>query len=879
MSSDLDALDIGSCLEHAKFYINDEEIALFDYEKININILSRITIGEKSNNVIIHPGGDLILYMFVISSAITQYLINMKESKNYLAKNLNEDDIVEIDGAHVRYKGISKLGGNGSDNIKLEYADGVMYIDVDKIYRLQPYKGTSIKLSKMPNKHSSKKSKTKDFISNILNIDKTELAGIHRYSTLIILNKQRIFDLISNLKVSIQDNLYSFTSVFPCAYYSGVDKLYNFPGNYTKGDPLIKFVSKVSTAKEIIINNKDNIRSVIVYGEGIYQNCMYELEQIISRKSIHDNTIVLEWSEIKTIRYFLKDEYEFKLYVWNENAILNNVNLSTINYKGNNFTKLQNNLINNYLDKQINIHKVDCRNEFISKITEARKRMKIIADTEVQDEEKDEFIRIAYSLAILFEKSCFPLRNLEKMIDEKQILLSHPISNINRLIYLKERLINKVLTSSFEEDLDKIINNLKEIREIVLDENPKWIKLNKLIQEMQFQHSAIVMPKQYYVNAFESSVDAQRFLKYTDICAISKFKPEIIYDEAVFTGFYEHKNFDIYNNCFAAKMTFLLYPTEIDLFQWKKRQNDKLLRSLEERNMLDIGESKKVNEFEAGQDDNYVFIKDETHTIIDLDQLILDLVKKQTSQLDKNYDLQSGADKVESVKTILFESGEKAFLTKYFKPSVIDRDSENIFDKDIDELCVGDEIVFIKSEVNAERDIIESIINRLMKDERFFNQYGELWELSDYWKRTLKKYMLEKNFSEEYVSVKLLGYGITRDPVTIACWIKSNKIIGPKEEEVYDALALVTEDEYFIKHSKDVYQACSEIRKLYVKLKKQLAKSIIKSVVSEEKSEFDIIVESIIGDLSTLANIVQIEMIFTQTVDVPFYMANKLIED
>jgi len=878
MSLTLDNLAISNCIGNANIIIDDTELTFSEYEKINSNILTQIFSGEKSTNVVIHPGGDVVFYVYLISAAITQYMRNMDESTNSLLENLREGDLVEIDGARARFRGVTKLLGNEQDSVRLEYADGTTYLEIDRIYRVQPYNGTATKLSKMPTKQSNRKSKTKDVISNILNIDKTELASILKYSTLIVAPKQRIFNLVKRLQVNDLECSYDFTSIFSCAYYPGVDTLYNFPGNSSNGEPLLKFVSKISTAKELILNNKENIKSVIIFGEEMYQSSLHELEQIINRKAIHDTTIVLEWSSIKTIEYILKEEYNCNLYAWNEQAFLNNINLFEKKYFHNDadVLKAQDEIINNYMDRRINSCVVECSVEFADRLIETRRILRSLTTIEVEHEDKDEFIRIAYSLAILFEKSCFPLRYLEKLINDEHIVAVSPLDSIERLDNLKQRLLSRVLPSSLKNELDNVIFNLSIIREMIMDENPKWAKINEVMGEIQFKHAAIVLPKLYYVNVLENNITERNLLHGIDVLTISKFKPERIYDEVVFTGFYENKNFDIFNNCYANKMTFLLYPTELGLFKWKKQQNERILSQITKRNLL--AEEDNNDEIELKHDE-YTKQNDDIYLTVQLDQVMAELVQKHANKFENNYDSLSRVERVESIRTVLFETGEKAFFTKYFKPSIIDRDNESIVDKAVEELVVGDEIVFIKNEINVEKDIIESIINKMMENEDFRKQYDDCWNINGIWRSTLKRYMFENKCSEEYISLSLLEYGISRNPYTIAYWVRSNKIVGPTEEEVYDALALITEDKYFIEHSKEVYLACNEIRKLQTRLKKHLAKSIISTMVNDEKSDFDLLVESTVGDLSSMANVVQIEQIFNNKIDVPISITNKLIDD
>ncbi len=43
----------------------------------------------------------------------------------------------------------------------------------------------------------------------------------------------------------------ALTEIFPMAYYSSVDNVYNFKGNSNKEEPILKFTSKIYVADEL----------------------------------------------------------------------------------------------------------------------------------------------------------------------------------------------------------------------------------------------------------------------------------------------------------------------------------------------------------------------------------------------------------------------------------------------------------------------------------------------------------------------------------------------------------------------------------------------------------------------------------------------------
>lgn len=241
---------------------------------------------------------------------------------------------------------------------------------------------------------------------------------------------------------------------------------------------------------------------------------------------------------------------------------------------------------------------------------------------------------------------------------------------------------------------------------------------------------------------------------------------------------------------------------------------------------------------------------------------------------------ESVSSKVKCIRCVTFETGEKAYFTKFFKANVFDRYNESIIEKSVEELKQGDELIFVRNERDMERDIVIEIVNKLLNNEQFNYKYNIMLELSKYWKKSLKEFMDKNNFDEVYISRQLQLYNCPRDPITISLWIKSNKIIGPVDKEVYKAIAMITEDIFLLENWENVYEACNLIRKLHTRIKKYLANSIIKSVTGlnkEEIWELEIIKDSL-GELSDYAQIVQIENIFDLDKELPIHLVNKLIE-
>lgn len=93
---------------------------------------------------------------------------------------------------------------------------------------------------------------------------------------------------MENFKISIEkQKTFNFGELFPTAYYPSSGEPVYYSGNSSKQDPVVKFVGKLSTARELIIDDK-NITTLLVDGLKYFGNDSSELSSIYNRKSLQN---------------------------------------------------------------------------------------------------------------------------------------------------------------------------------------------------------------------------------------------------------------------------------------------------------------------------------------------------------------------------------------------------------------------------------------------------------------------------------------------------------------------------------------------------------------------------------------------------------------
>lgn len=217
-------------------------------------------------------------------------------------------------------------------------------------------------------------------------------------------------------------------------------------------------------------------------------------------------------------------------------------------------------------------------------------------------------------------------------------------------------------------------------------------------------------------------------------------------------------------------------------------------------------------------------------------------------------------------------------MTKHYHPSIVDVENQVLLDGTVDDLRIGDELVFVKGTDDQDNDIVMDIIQRLLRNESFKGQYHEKLKLSKRWKSLLKDYMITNNYTASDIADCLEIFDVKRHPVTVSNWMNNPKIIGPTEKGIYYAIAQIVEDKAFQKNWEEVFWACDDIRKLHTRMKKYLGVAIVNRVTGIEGNDFDKMVEEVIGDLMQYAYVVQVEHVINESNQVPVYMTNKPID-
>lgn len=842
------------------------------YEKKNLILINDIFSSEHKSNLIINTGGEIMEANSLVSTALKIYLHNAVNEDNNILNIIDEGDIVVYKGNKVSYKGIKNI--SNEERIALEYKNGSLtYILKEKSYELTVYNGDGNTLSAMNSKEKKRKDITKELISAITGIEREKITGSIVDSAVVVMpNISYIDEMVNNIYLIKGNERYTFSAVFPCAYYSNSENYKDYPGNLAKLKHLIKFTTKLSTARELIHYDR-NIKYLIVFGEELYRNDLNELELLMKRKSLDTCIIFNDWSSVNHINDIVENN-EVKLFSWSKNALLDNINLHE--YKEELMNKRCNHIwrrVGNIVEKKIELMKVDIDENTAGLMKKVRKQIKSfdIKNT-FNDANLTFFIRDASYLINTFENIFMPIRTMEEIIGEFRLSVNKPKDILTKLDNILKNFNNNY---GEYELMNSIVDNLNLLYLELYLKNNKYDYIFRYLTRNRNKKIAVVTK-----GRGEREVIKKLLYKLNLSCGIytvNNFPKNKTFDEVILNGVTYFGRYNYYFDNSAPLVSNLVYNFHERIFKRINKRNIMLAEKLDIHNEL-VESDEKVQTHEAVEIENEEKIKEEFDIVSDTINLSIDNL---LYSLNKNFvEYHGNGQPMIAERLVLFTLGDYAFLSKYYKASVLDRNKSDIILKDCTSISKGDELVFVRTDELGNNDIVDNVIEKLMHRENFSREHRKSLELSMYWKGLFKNYVADNNMTYVQFS-NLLSENSSENisPAAVSSWFNSN-VIGPRNIYVFEAAAKFIDDQFFKENYSEVFEACRRIRSMHTKISRALGKIIISSAVNSDyrgNDELEKLIISSIGDVHEYVQIVEVHEVEKLKKEVPVSMINKLI--
>ncbi len=851
-----------------KIYFNNQKLTNSKYYQDNINVLNYI-MNEKSNNLVINYKNRYLSSIYLLHIAIKSYLNNTLNQKNHIFKNINKGSLLFYEGKIVIFN------DKNEQYITLGYKDKTdkEYLPIKYTYKLIPYNGDS-KVKSMGPGSKSKSFKTKKVLSefNLANLD--DMTGIISDSTLIILPcKDDIYNLVNNIEIRSSSSTFKFTDLFPCSYISSTGTEFNFPGNYSSQNNLLKFTTNISSAFEIIRSDK-SIKNVIIMNDYPIYKYINDLERILNRKRIESVNIITSNSNISNILDLPNIEY-INIYSWSKDILLTYFD----DFK--NQSQKEQLWMGQLINKNISSILID--SDLSNLIPATRKLLYYISKYDFDVSIKNLFIMSSYSLLKILESTPFPLKLLEENISILNLNLMPPVQRLNNIKSLIENInVDTELHILFND----IISNFEKIIDNLYDSNAKFNTLMKIIssykhKEFTTDTPVILLQKQY------ESIILKKILKSRNInlqvISAEKFNDSKIFKNVLIFGFYDLKYIDILNQNNLISVTLYLYDSEQSKYNYYINKINSVKNDIERKNKIydlleinPVGSVLEVNNLDASTI-NYGNTDDSINEYIanykfdiNISEVISSISTKQNTNNHKK----------EHVTSFIISNNDEYILcTKNASTYTIDWANKKVKKKKLSDAQVSDWFLFVDDYLNEEGELILNVIQKLLELNLLDPSYLDYYKLTELWKSELKNYISCNNLSYSDISNSLAVLGENINPITIRNWVTNKRLIGPLYLKTFESIFKVMNSTL---NYKQVHSATKNIRSLHTQIKKSIDKFVCDNFFSKKsdiiKDEKSKVVLSLLGNTNDYVTPVQIKEIHNCDKYVTRNLVNRVLD-
>lgn len=841
-------------IEKLKIFYQEEEINFFDFEKRLINFF----LNEKENtNIYIIPKENIyFIALFIIYSGLVQYLDNIYSEDNDLIDEIKKGDILEYSKARCEFIGIE------DKKMKLKFADLLYRLPIEQAYKISFYRGNANTLNKYPKDNNRGAKKTRNIISQVLEIDNDAFSKVISSSTLIVAPKDIVFSVIENLEIQFSGEMLSIGEVFPMAYCLSEDNYYHFKGNSSKQEPIIKFTSKTYNAKDIIKKNK-KISSVVVLQNKISREDLEDIIYISNRNNVEKTSLFLQPLEIE---HYIDEQHileNFKIININQ-EFFGNIHVQDINV----LNKQQYRLIKNYVnltEKYVTIKDSSKDNYRKNILKKCRSLINIFEDN-------NKIIKFVIDARTLAKRICsmiIPLPEYESFFANKN-LKQYTIKSVLKELqsFSKSEFVNS-LSNESKEMVNEIYNECLNLYYRELKINDKWKELETIIRLTKNEKTGIIIENKNIRRAFRKYLKTRYPLKNNISVESMNTIKESAFETVIYTSKLDDNYYWNYKILNSSNNIYILSKSEKNNIKYLKRKYLKFIKQTD--SLVTIDDEIIVN------DDNYdekiaveeFEVAEENNLNNELERLIA------TSYIPVHLNAGKNQTPTMCELVLTFQTGERAFITSQYEAYVLNEGREEIINKKTKNIEKGDILLFIEE---IEKDLIDKIMADLINIEEIKNKYNEDYKLVKKWKLDLNRYMAINNVSYNELERKLKDKGASRCGATIRSWL-INSVVGPQDQEVLKALGEITSLGILLDNYIQCYEACSNIRKFQVLIRKAIARCLLKSSINEDGDKLDILIRNRIEEAVKYIKQVEVQNIYQVKKEIPMYLANKVIEE
>ena len=828
-------------LEKCDIYFGD---ALISKESVIEEYLSffanSLVSKERTVNFALHTGSLCFDAVSIVAVALGCLSYNLSTNDDIISA-LQIDDMVMYNGQRYRWKGTrveyGKLCMIIEQDGKGKNGKMTRFLPLEKNQHLiKPYYGES----QITDGRGIRKKKTnrEDFLAFVFDMDIQEIPAQIDVSVVIVADRTFFGEICKQVRIVYGEGKeVGLLDIIPAAYYTSGGEEHQFGLNPTKAEPVLKVTSKISTARDLILDRNGNkvVGLLVIGGVSMIENGS-ELADLLRRK-------VLRFAYVTSPIKAGMGEHILEMY---EGA---SVFACTKNLLSKSNQMIRN---DNPLTAELHRQIMNVIHHTVTAIPvgegwswDEYKTIKnaifVIKQSNWNDAVKDDFVVAAHGLLNLLNSAVFPLEIMENAICNGQInkAVTSPYGRIQELWDIADQ------AGSMQELCMVVADALERKYRERLKICPKANALREYLNEHKLGKVAIIVPKAYYADLLRM-VYPEYFSDENVICVTAnRFDSRKKYDAVLCVGELNNKRFDPLQCLAARNVDVLLYGCEEKVFTFRRKKFAKYERKLNRR----IGATHMADEPEEDDSSQEMQMEEEVQQFSALDEYIEAFNTFDVRKLAQSSSAGGVYVPVSEVKHVgTFVSGEQIFFSKYYSAVVFDSMAGNVIEKSPEQLRPGDVLVFVKRD-DYTKNIVDFIYERLLRDGRLGQGAIEAYEKSQYWKEALREYKETNGFTYRKVAQKMREAGSSMQEVTIRQWlIDDSHIVGPRKERTMEYIAIVTQDPHLLADTHGFFEACGAVRHDRRKILELIAKAIndkLSGNIPEEGSVLSIVYDNV----------------------------------
>ena len=826
------------------------------------------TIEKKNHNVgmIMHTGSICFDVVAVTFAAITNLVSNNTNVDDTINSFVSGDIVLYGTKKKERYEYVGIIDGSeigqakGKKYVKLIQNNSATYVSDNGWGSIVPYNGDS---SRLDGRGIRRKATLRnDFYVDVLEYRQSDIPGVIDTSSVIVIDKERAEYLAKGISISFGNKKVKFLDLVTASYFTEEDE-YRYGGNTGKNEPIIKFTSKVSVARTLLLSKKGNIQlGLIVLGKDCLTRGMTELPELLNRKSLK-YVYLCSSMDFEYGTNFLEENEEMEVFACTKDFLLEHTtpDITIENEYTNELAKQVGTLI----DKEISMNVLDKSPIVLEEYIEFKKNLLMLKRTEFDSVEKDNFIIHAHSLMNLFITAAFPLSWM-KVAKQKELLdIDLPEQKIENL-----EKWSAVFSGGMLEASNGILACLKKAYGDLYNSTEKYDWLASFLNDNYEKKIAIVVPKAYYIPILKASgLFSVIKLRNVSFYSVGRFDASKIYDYVIALGDYEGKGFSVFKCNASVNIVSVLYDLETRSYKYKKRAASNVVRLYQKRSTIII-ESKETDEPEVMEESINELEE------VEISEYIKSLDETNTYRYSRQYASVGGSVNTDIVAIASFSDDSKAFFSKRYKGYVLDDITGEVREEEATKFCEGDSIVFTQNNSDT-KDIVSSILNQLIEEKKLDEKSIKNCENANRWKNSLIHYMNDNEYTAREVASLMVRNGASVQEPTILYWLyEDSHTVGPRNMESIRQIGQLTGDVVLRDNPNEIFEACREVRVIRRRILDQIGKAVVNKLSGKppkQGSEFSAIYEKV----DSLAVVMQIERIAFVNTEMPISMANRPI--